>query len=149
MVCRPETVKIGEIDPQIFQRNLKNKGLKIEDSQIESPEKLKILSILCIASAIRVMSLVESRDGKNTRKACDLFSEDEIILLALICKKVEGKTEKQKNPHAKKSMAWASWVIARTGGWNGYASESPPGPIIMLRGLQKFEIQYEGWLLAQ
>jgi hypothetical protein len=46
-------------------------------------------------------------------------------------------------------MAWASWIIARLGGWNEYASESLPGPIIMLRGLQKFELQYEGWLLAQ
>jgi hypothetical protein len=133
---------------QIF-RTMKKKGLKIEDSQIESPKKLEILSILCIASAIKVMSLVESRDGKNSRKASDLFSEEEIILLSLVCKKSEGKTEKQKNPYAKHSMAWAAWVIARTGGWNGYASESPPGPTIMLRGLQKFEIQYEGWLLAQ
>jgi hypothetical protein len=95
------------------------------------------------------MSLVESRDGRNSRKASDLFSEDEIILLVLLCKKLEGKTEKQKNPYAKKSMAWAAWIIARSGGWNGYASESPPGPIIMLRGLQKFEIQYEVWVLAQ
>ena len=133
---------------QIF-RTMKNKGLKIEDSQIENPKKLKILSILCIASAIRVMSLVESRDGRNSRKASDLFSEDEIILLGLLCKKLEGKTEKQKNPYAKKSMAWAAWIIARSGGWNGYASESPPGPITMLRGLQKFEIQYEVWILVQ
>ncbi len=37
------------------------------------------------------------------------------------------------------------WIIARLGGWNGYRSESPLGPIVMLRGLQKFEIQYEGF----
>jgi hypothetical protein len=24
-----------------------------------------------------------------------------------------------------------------------------PGPVIMLHGLQKFELKYEGWLLAQ
>lgn len=133
---------------QIF-RTMKNKGLKIEDSQIEDPKKLEILSLLCIASAIKVLSLVESRDGKNNRNAFDLFSKDEIILLALICKKLEGKTVKQKNPHYKNKMPWAAWIIARIGGWNGYASESPPGPIVMLRGLQKFELQYEGWLLAQ
>lgn len=133
---------------QIF-RTMKNKGLKIEDSQIEDPKKLQILSILCVATAIKVMSLVESRDGKNNRRATDLFKKDELIVFLLICKKLEGKTEKQKNPHAKNSMAWASWIIARLGGWNGYRSESPPGPIVMLRGLQKFELQYEGWLLAQ
>lgn len=66
------------------------------------------------------------------------------MLLSLICKKLEGKTEKQKNPHTKRSMSWAAWILARLGGWNGYCSESPPGPIVMLRGLQKFELQYEG-----
>lgn len=133
---------------QIF-RTMKNKGLKIEDSQIEDPKKLQVLSILCIAAAIKVMALVESRDGKNKRSATDFFTKEELALLFMICKKLMGKTEKQKNPHLKNSMAWASWIIARLGGWNGYASESPPGPIIMLRGLQKFELQYEGWLLAQ
>jgi hypothetical protein len=133
---------------QIF-RTMKNKGLKIEDSQIEGPKKLQILSILCVAAAIKVMSLVESRDGKNKRSATDFFTKDELALLFILCKKLMGKTEKQKNPYVKNSMAWASWIIARLGGWNGYASESPPGPIIMLRGLQKFELQYEGWLLAQ
>jgi len=133
---------------QIF-RTMKNKGLKIEDSQIEDPKKLQILSILCVSTAIKVMSLVESRDGKNRRSAADLYTKDELILLLLICKKLEGKTEKQKNPHPKNSMAWVAWIIARLGGWNGYRSEGPPGPIVMLRGLQKFEFQHEGWLLAQ
>jgi hypothetical protein len=133
---------------QIF-RTMKNKGLKLEDSQVEHPKKLQILSILCVATAIKVMSLVESRDGKNNRRAIDLFTKEELILFALICKKLEGKTEKQKNPYKKDSLSWASWIIARLGGWNGYASESPPGPIVMLRGLQNFEFQYEGWCLAK
>jgi hypothetical protein len=133
---------------QIF-RTMKNKGLKIEDSQIEEPKKLQILSILCVATAIKVMALVESRDGKSKRSAFDFFTKNELAFLLILCKKLMGKTEKQKNPYIKNSMAWVSWIIARLGGWNGYASESPPGPIIMLRGLQKFELQYEGWLLAQ
>lgn len=133
---------------QIF-RTMKNKGLKIEDSQIEDPKKLQVLSILCVAAAIKVMSLVESRDGKSHRAATDLFEEDELKVFFLLCKKLEGKTEKQKNRHTRNSMSWAAWIVARLGGWNGYASESPPGPIVMLRGLQKFELQYEGWLLAQ
>jgi DDE family transposase len=133
---------------QIF-RIMKNKGLKIEDSQIEDPKKLQVLSLLCVATAIKVMSLVESRDGRNNRSASDLYTKNELILMVLLCKKLEGKTEKQKNPYVKNSMSWAAWIIARLGGWNGYRSESPPGPIVMLRGLQKLELQYEGWLLAQ
>ena len=133
---------------QIF-RTMKSKGLRIEDSQVESPDKLKVLSVLSIATAIKIMCLVESRDGKNNRIASELFTKDEIKFLALICKKLSGKTEKQKNPYGEESMAWAAWVIARLGGWNGYPSSSPAGPITLLKGLQKFEMQHEGWLMAQ
>ena len=89
---------------------MKSKGLKIEGSQIESTKKLQILSILCVATAIKVMSLVESRDGKNNRSVADLFSNDELIVFLLLCKKLEGKTEKQKNPFDRNSMAWAAWI---------------------------------------
>ena len=132
---------------QVF-RTMKNKGLKIEDSQIETPSKLLILSALCVASAVKIMCLVEARDGATSRKASDLFTNQEITLFTLIEKKLEGRTQKQKNPHNNDSLAWVAWIVARLGGWNGYASESPPGPITMLRGLKKFEAQYEGWLLA-
>jgi hypothetical protein len=133
---------------QIF-RTMKKRGLNIEDSQIESPKKLQILAMLCVAAGIKVMSLVESRNGKNNRSAFDLFDKNELVLLLLLCRKLEGKTKKQQNMHMPNSMAWASWIFARLGGWNGYSSESPPGPIVMLRGLKKFALQYEGWLLAQ
>lgn len=133
---------------QVF-RVMKKRGLRIEDSQIESPKKLQVLSLLCIGVAVRVMSLVESRGGKSNQKAIDIFSEDEISVLALICKKLEGKTELQQNPYEKDYLAWVSWIIARLGGWKGYRSESPPGPVTMLKGLQRFEMQLEGWKLCQ
>ena len=130
-------------------QNDEKKGLKIEESQIETPEKLLIFSALAVAAAVKVMSLVEARDGHTDRAATDFFSEQELTLLLLVCKKMEGKTKKQKNPYRKRSLSWVAWVIARLGGWNGYASESPPGPITMFKELKKFENQLEGWLLAQ
>jgi len=133
---------------QIF-RTMKSKGLQIEESQIETPAKLLVLSVLSIAAAVRVMCLVEARDGHTDRDASDLFTDEEILLLKTLCLKIEGKTKKQKNPYRSGSLAWAAWVIARLGGWNGYASESPPGPITMLRGLRKFETTYEGWAIAR
>jgi len=133
---------------QVF-RTMKNKGLKREHSQIEDSKKLQRLSILAVATVLKIRMLVESREGKNNRPATDLLTKNERIVLTLLCKNVEGKTEKQKNRYEKNSLAWCAWVIARLGGWNGYASESPPGPITMLRGLQKFELQYQGWILAQ
>ncbi|MEG3144607.1 hypothetical protein U1839_08060, partial [Sphingomonas sp. RT2P30] len=44
----------------------------------------------------------------------------------------EGKTERQKNPHPKGSLAYAAWVCARLGGWTGYYGK--PGPVVMLNG---------------
>jgi hypothetical protein len=63
---------------------------------------------------------------------------------------LEGKTTKQKNRHPIMSMAWAAWLIARLGGWKGYASEAKPGPITILRGLQRFEsMMMMGWRFAK
>ena len=57
------------------------------------------------------------------------------------------KTEKQKNPHQAGMLSWAAWVIARLGGWKGYQSESPPGPITINDGWKRFKSIYEGWTL--
>ncbi|MER8419795.1 transposase, partial [Mesorhizobium sp. M1329] len=50
--------------------------------------------------------------------------------------KLEGKTERQRNPHPKGSLAFAAWAIARRGGWTGYYGK--PGPKVMRIGLAEF-----------
>jgi hypothetical protein len=42
----------------------------------------------------------------------------------------------------------AAWIIARLGGWKGYASERKPGPITMHHGLTRFASIATGWLAA-
>ena len=68
-----------------------------------------------------------------------LLLADEVEALRLQQPALERPTAKQKNPHATGSLTWASWIIARLGGWKGYASESPPGPITMRHGLTRLE----------
>ena len=41
---------------------------------------------------------------------------------------MQGKTDRQKNPHPPRSLAWAAWVIARLGGWHDYET-SPRDPL--------------------
>jgi Transposase DDE domain len=127
-----------------IHRAMKNKGLQIEDSQIQDPEKLLKLSMLIFASAVKIMALVCSRNG-NEQLAETCFSESELIFIAIACLKLEGKTDKLKNRYTKGSMGWAAWVIARLGGWKGYNSECPPGPITMRIGLERFQTMHEGW----
>ena len=58
-----------------------------------------------------------------------------------------GKTKiKQKNPHAKHTLGWLGWIVARLGGgWKDYASERKPGPITMLHGLRVLQNIRYGW----
>lgn len=131
---------------QLF-RTMKKRGLVVEDSQIENPEELLNMFVIGLAVAVKTLCLVYARDGSTKRGALDIFSEEEICCLAIILTTVEGKTKKQQNPYNKNSLSWASWIIARLGGWNCYGHV--PGPITMHDGLMRFENYFAGWLLAQ
>ena len=73
------------------------------------------------------------------------FPERELAVLEATNIRIEGKTALQKNPHRKHSLAWAAWIIARLGGWDGYPSSRPPGPITYRYGLEQFRIILIGW----
>ena len=98
-----------------------------------------------IIAAVTVMQLVAARDGKLLRPLEDAFDPDDQPVLERVCQSLEGKTQKQKNPHPKGSLAYASWVFGRLGGWTGYYGK--PGPIVMLRGLTQFHAIKHGWSL--
>ena len=133
-----------------FFRTLKKQGLQIESSQLESAQGLTKLVVIAACAALQTMQLTLARTDKNlTRPASDVFTEKEIQLLGAIQPSLEGKTAKQKNPHINTKLAWAAWIIARLGGWKGYASERPPGPITMHRGQMEFAALYRGWRLAR
>ena len=123
--------KLRWLIEQLF-RILKNKGLQVEDCQLETGLALKKLTIMALDTATKVLQLVQEREGKNGSPAQNIFQEDEIGFIEQLQPRLEGKTEKQKNPYPVQSLAWAAWCIARLGGWKGYLSESPPGPITML-----------------
>jgi hypothetical protein len=63
--------------------------------------------------------------------------------------RLEGKTEKQKPPFPRTNLAWAAWIIARLGGWKGYASRRPPGVITFHDGWCRFHNIFQGWELAK
>lgn len=133
---------------QVF-RTAKTRGLDIENSQIEDPEVLLKLFVLSIAAAVEVMCLVHARDGSTNRPASDLFSNIDIVVLCQLLTKLQGKTVKQQNAFSKGSLSWASWIIARLGGWTGYQRATPPGPITMCKGLSIFNNYVQAWRLFQ
>ena len=131
---------------QLF-RTSKSQGLDIESSQVETAEALFKLAAIAMIAATKIMQLVLARDGTVDRPATDVIAADQLPMLEALQLSLEGKTAKQKNPHPKQSIAWLAWIIARLGGWTGYASERPPGPITMRRGWQRFEQMAQGWNL--
>lgn len=133
---------------QLF-RTLKRQGIDVESSQVENGESLVKLVIMGLRVAVQSMQLTLGRDGENKRPASDVFNKNEIKFLNVLQPLLEGKTEKQKNQHEKGTLAWVGWIIGRLGGWKGYKSESPPGPITMSNGLKEFSSRYWGWSIAQ
>ncbi|MEL6606399.1 MAG: IS4 family transposase [Cyanobacteria bacterium J06614_10] len=127
-----------------FFRLLKKKGFQLEKAELESGYALRKLGLITMDSAIQVMQLRQARDGNAEIPLEEVFTEPEIDSLQAITPTLEGNTEKLKNPHPPKSLAWASWTIARLGGWKGYRSQRPPGVITFRRGLERFKDIHRG-----
>ena len=105
------------------------------------------LTAMALVAAVRIMQLVLARDGTLDRPATDVIEPGLVPLASALQHKLEGKTQAQKNPHPHGSLAWLSWIIAHLGGWNGYKSERPPGPITIGNGWKDFHAIAEGWNL--
>jgi hypothetical protein len=128
---------------QLF-RLIKTQGLQLEDSRIETADRLLKLTAIAAKAAMMILQLVQARDGRSAEPASNVFNEAQIKLLAALARKYEGRTKLQSNPHPPESLAWASWIIARLGGWDGYP-RTKPGPITMRHGLQYFLGVAEAW----
>jgi hypothetical protein len=134
---------------QVF-RTLKRQGLELEDSLIESGAALERLATLAVLAATCTMQLVQARSSTAPGPPASwVFDADQMPVLAALQDRLEGRTVKQRNPHPPRTLAWAAWIIARLGGWTGYASERPPGPITMRNGLARFAAIHQGYSLAK
>lgn len=127
---------------------VKSQAMDLEESQLSSGKALKTMAMLSLQAALKIMQLKEGRD-RTDKTATIAFSEKELSFIKLLCKNLEGKTLKQKNPYPENTMAYAAWVIGRLGGWKGLYSQGPPGVKSFTWGLKTFQNQYEGFLLAQ
>ena len=135
---------------QLF-RTLKTDGVDVLTSQITTPNSLLKLVTVALIAAVRVMQLVNGRDGSTGQKLTDVIAVPAAIpALRAISQSLEGRTDKLKNPHDPDSLAWYAWIAARLGGWSGYTSKGykPAGPKIMARGLKRLDAMVDGWLLA-
>jgi hypothetical protein len=124
---------------------MKSDGLRLEETQVQEASRLFKLAAIALIAAARTIQLVDARDG-SSRPASDVADDDLITAAEAIGPTLEGNTERQKNLHPKRSLAWLSWIVARLGGWNCYYK--PPGPKTMRTGWTKLADRAEGYRLA-
>jgi hypothetical protein len=130
-----------------YFRTLKTAGFDIEAAEIEDPDAMARLVGAVAIAGVSVLQLVRARDGTTDQMLEEAFDPADRPLLEALSAKLEGKTERQKNPHPKGTLAYAAWVIARLGAWDGYYGK--PGPKVMRLGLQDFQLIKYGHQLGQ
>jgi hypothetical protein len=128
-----------------FFHTLKTAGFDIEAADIGDPEVMIKFVTAATVAAVTVMQLVKARDGTTGQSLAEGFDPADQSILEAVSERLEGKTARQKNPHPKGSLGFASWVMARLGGWTGYYGK--PGPKVMRRGLEAFQHIKSGAML--
>ena len=126
-------------------RMLKSDGLQLEECQTTDTHRLFNLAALALGAAVRIIQLVDARDG-STRPASDVATASEIATARALGPTLEGSTDRQKNHHTPGNLAWLAWIVARLGGWNCYYR--PPGPKTMRQGWDRFAAIAQGFALA-
>lgn len=133
---------------QLF-RLLKNQGYRIESTELETGWAIRKMFVLTLNAALRVMQLYLSYEKEERQPLAEVFTEKEIRCLKLIERKQVSQKSGVNNPHNKDQLAWATWIIAGLAGWKGNPKQRKAGPILLKRGLEKFDLMYQGWLLTQ
>lgn len=124
-------------------RVLKKDGLCVEDIQLESMNALHKLLLFALQAALQVIALKLSYDKPDEEvSATAHFSPQQVALFHVLLRQYNGKTDKLKNPFKVGSLPWASWILARMGGWDGYKSQAIPGYTTFKKGLDRF---YFAW----
>lgn len=125
---------------------LKKEGYNIEASELEYASSVKKLSILIMEVVIKLFLMrLSYAEPELDLTADSCFTVQEQEFLELQIDRLEGKTEKQKNPYPTKSLKRCVWAIARLGGWKGYESKRHPGITTLWIGMKYFKASMQGW----
>jgi len=132
-------------------RIMKKEGFDVEASELGCGTSVKKLCLLILDAIIKLfqMNIAYLTDEEDQIPDTLCFDQEQIECLQIQNSKLEGKTEKQKNPYRKGSLRYATWVIARLGGWKGYTSQRKPGITTLWIGIEKFYNIFKGWQLAK
>ena len=129
-----------------YFRVLKRSGIDLEAAMVEGTHALLNLVAMAAVAGVAVMHLVEGRAAGPERRASEVIASHGLDFAVALNSTLEGKTDKQKNPHQEASLAW---FVARLGGWSGYQRYRPAGPKTIAYGWNQFKTMSQGWNLRQ
>jgi len=132
-----------------IHRLLKTEGFRIERSQLEQGWAIRKLTMLAMMATLRILQMMLAYEDDHEQPIDEVFDQEEQKCLQVMNKQLQGETDKLKNIAKPNTLKWATWIIARLGGWKGYTSQRKPGPIVLQKGLAKFYHMYEGWKMYQ
>ena len=134
---------------QVF-RLLKTEGFGIEDAQLETGWALRKLLLMQLSSLLKILQMnIAYSEPEGGQPIEEVFSGEEVKILAHLNKTLQGNTIKTQNHHPVQTTKWAAWIIGRLGGWKGYDSQGPPGVICLKKGLDRFNGIIEGFKIAK
>ncbi len=117
--------------------------MRVEDSQLERGIALQNMVVFALAVALKLLQATTARDLPNTIAPEFLFSPDEQACAEALIPRYEGKTKAQKNPHPPKTLL--RYLVDCSVG--RLEQESPPGPITMRRGFERFAPMLDVWTI--
>lgn len=133
---------------EIYFKLLKSSGFRIEDILLKTKDAILKLTFISLMAAINIIQMLQAREEPSL-PIDPVFSQQEQEVLHKILPMLQGKTDKSKNPYPPDSLAYATWIIARLGGWKGYNSERKPGITTLNIGINRFYDFCTAFALAQ
>jgi hypothetical protein len=134
---------------QVF-RLLKKQGFGIEESELESGWALRKLVVMQLSALLKILQMnIAYSQPEGGQPIDEVFDAEQIEVLHKLVRKLQGNTQKLRNNFDPKTTKWATWIIARLGGWKGYESQGPPGVIVLKSGLERLGFIIEGTRLEK
>jgi hypothetical protein len=129
---------------QLF-RLMKKQGFGIESTELESGWSIRKLAVMQLTAVLKILQMNIAYDQPEGGQPIEeVFDGEQIEALHLLNGRLQGKTPKQQNRNDPAKTKWATWIVARLGGWKGYDSQGPPGVIVLKRGLDRLTYVIEG-----
>jgi hypothetical protein len=88
-------------------------------------------------AALRILQMMLAYEDDNEQPIDEVFDKDQQQCLQMMNMQLEGETDKLKNPVKSNTLKWATWIIARLGGWKGIYITKKTWPDCLTKGTCK------------